>query len=408
MKRYLILLTVIFTLIQATSAQENDEPLITSINYGMTVVESITDYAFFDWWQFDATAGDKIVVSMEADDGLQPLLGLMDSGGDILTRSDLETVTEPDGVAFMQYDITTTAQYTIIATRDGRDIGTTTGRYLLTLTNRAETASTRPNPFLESEFRCSEWLITNAMTFMFNEDVELPEEILPGQITEYYSFFAFGLDGFEPVIRLQSDLITDRPLDCTDSALATEGAQLDLPFLDDPMTITEDSADSVAFLTLTNSGEGDPLGEVTVTVGAKEGSSGRYVLVMEGLAINNGTDGDELLIRRGPLATETTLDVYVIGYSDTRLDPTLTLYDPETDLSQLCDDIGRDDCTDLIDLSQAYFLVGEDSTAYRGDRFDAGLRIDSVENSQQTLSIRGRSSTSGNYLVVFVGELPAR
>jgi len=405
---YSLVLILILSVSTSAIAQENDEPLIADISYGMTVAETITDFSFFDWWQLEVTLGDKVVISMDAEDGLQPLIGLLDSNGDIVARSDLATVAEVDGTAFLQYDALTEGLHTIIATREGRDQGTTTGSYVLTVTNRNNVEITRPNPFLEAEFRCSEWLLTNALTFEYREDVILPDEIIPGQVTEFYRFSVFGIDGFEPVLRLQSDILMDRPLDCTDSARATEGSQLSLPILESDYVVTEESADNVTMVTLTNSGEGDPLGDVAISVSAKEGTGGRFVLVMEGMEIHDRSDEDAFLIRRGPLASDTILDVYIIGYPNSRMDPILELYDAEADITKFCDDIGTEDCADLLDLTQLAVTVGEDGASYQGDRFDAGIRLDNPENPSEVLTIRSRANTTGNYLVVFVGELPAR
>ena len=78
-KSYTLTLILFFLLLAGLpTLAQTDEPLVAGINYGMSVQETITDRAFFDWWQLDAAIGDEIVVSMEAADGLQPLLGLLD------------------------------------------------------------------------------------------------------------------------------------------------------------------------------------------------------------------------------------------------------------------------------------------------------------------------------------------
>ena len=388
---------------------QSDEPLITEINYGMTVEETITERAFFDWWQINAAEGDMVIVSMEASDGLQPLIGLLNSNGDLVARSDSGDIAEVNGVSFLQYEAVEEGQYTIIATRDGRDQGTTTGRYLLTVTNRNDTESSRPNPYRETEFRCDEWIITNALTFEFSEDLNRPEEIVPGQITEFYRVTVLGLDGFEPVIRMLSNILPDRPLDCTDSWRATAGTQFDAPFLDSPIAVTDEDTDHVAMVTLTNTGDAEPLDTVWVTIGAKEGTSGRFIVILEGLELHDRTDTDEFFVRRGPFAGETPLDIYMIGFPDTRLDSLIETLDIETDDYQLCDDIGRDDCEDLPMITPSSIIIGEDGQTYSADQFDAGLRLDSPDNNMTLVTYQSRElNTSGRYLVVFVGELPAR
>lgn len=404
----LVLIIVVLTVTLTIYAQD-DQPMVADINYDMSIEDTITDHAFFDWWHLQVEVGDIIVVSMQADGGLQPLLGLLDESGNLLTRSDLETIAEVDGVSFLQHTALTEGQYTIIASRDGRDQGTTTGVYLLTVTNRNSEDTSRPNPFLETEFRCDEWLLTNALTFKFSEDFIRPDNIAPGQLTEYYRVSVYGLDGFEPVIRILSNILQDRPLDCTDSAQATEGAQLDLPFLDAPYEVTSDDADHVAMVTLTNSGDGDPLGDIVVSIGAKEGTSGRFIVVLEGMELHERTDSDEFFVRRGAFARDSILDMYMIGYPDNRLDSLMETRDEETDVYQHCDDMGRDDCADLPTIAPSTIIIGDDGTTYSADRFDAGLQIDSSDNQQARVTFRSREfTTSGEYLVIFVGELPPR
>lgn len=405
--RHAFIITLLLLIIYPTLAQE-DQPFIADIDYGMTITESITETAFFDWWRINVQVGDEILVSMEADDGLQPLIGLLDYNGDLMARSDVDTVAPVDGTAFLQYEVLTEGEYTIIASRDGRDLGTTTGRYLLTVNNRTEFDNIRTNPFMETEFRCSETLLTNALTFEFSEDYFPSEDIVAGQPIEYYRVSVYGLDGFQPYIRLLSDIVQDRSLDCTDSSNGTIGTQLDLPFLDATYEVTEDSADNVAMVTLTNSGEAGPLGAVTVSIGAEESISGKFIVILEGMQVDDRMDDDEIRIRRGPFANA-PLDMYVLGYPNTRLDPVLETQDLETDTYQLCDDIGKDDCSEFVSLETLTMIIGDNKAEFAGDRFDAGLRIDSEDNNRISATIRSRAgSTTGEYVLIFVGELPAR
>ena len=406
--RQLIILLFMSYLTFIANAQV-DEPLVSDIRYDMTVQETLTDHAFFDWWQIDVEVGDVMVISMDAGGGLQPLLGLLDENSELITRSDLESVTEVDGVAFIQHTTTTAGKYTVIASRDGRDQGTTTGGYLLTVTNRNNvTQSSRPNPFLETEFRCSEWLLTNALTFQFSEDtIQSETDTRAGQITESYRISVYGLDGFEPMIRILADVLQDRPLDCTDSPRGTENTQFDLPFLETPYTVTEDEASNSAMVTITNSAE-EPLGDIAVSIGAKDGTSGRFIVILEGLELHARNDTDDFLIRRGAFAGNTALDVYMIGYPDNRLDSLLETDDEAADNYQLCDDMGRDDCADFPALSQSTITISDNAYIYAPDRFDSELRFDSPDNNTPiVVTFRSREfNTAGKYLVMMVGELP--
>lgn len=409
---YSLLLILLVSIAPSLYAQETDEPLVADINYDMTVQETLTDHAFFDWWRIDVELGDKLVVSMEARGGLQPLLGLLDENSELVTRSDLESVAEVDGIAFLQHTTLTAGQYTIIASRDGRDQGTTTGTYLLTATNGNNIEQTRANPFLETEFRCSEWLLTNAFTFKFSDDIISDiissETDTAGQLDESYRISVYGLDGFEPVIRILANFLPDRPLDCADSSQGVEGSSLSLPFLDAPYIVTSDDNDNVAMITVNNSSE-EPLGDIAVSIGAKDGSSGRFIVIVEGMELHDRMDVDEFLVRRGAFARDTELDVYMIGYPNNRLDSLIEAVDEETDTYRVCDDIGRDDCADFPPITGATITISENSYDYIADRFDAGLRIDSPDNNSIKVSFRSREfNTAGLYLVMFVGELPPR
>lgn len=404
-------ISVLFLLVIGAQAQDDveDLPLTLPISYQQTIAETITDDAFFDWWQLEVTPGDIIVVEMEASDGLIPLLGLLDSDGDLVARSDEPDIAEVNGRSLLNHTAGKSGTYTIIATRDGRDKGTTTGSYTLTVINNRSDIVAPINPFMEVEFRCKDWLMSNALTFEFREDVVIGEDVQPGERTEFYRVSVYGLDGFEPIIRMFADVIQDGPLDCTDSPQATEGTSLELPFLDEPYEVTEDDAKHVAMVTLNNTGQRDPLGDIIVNIGAREGTSGRFIVVLEGMGLQVRGDVDEFFVRRGPFASDNPLDIYMIGNADNRLDPYMEYSDVDTGIQFICDDVGRGDCRILDTLTDARITMGTDNQTYLADRFDAGVRVDLDDNPTTTVKFQSRDdNTTGGYTVIFYGELPAR
>ena len=77
-----------------------DSPRVEDVNYDVVVTDSISETAVFDWWQFDAEAGDVVVATMEASAGLAPFIGLRSPGGDIIHTSPSTAATPPKALAY--------------------------------------------------------------------------------------------------------------------------------------------------------------------------------------------------------------------------------------------------------------------------------------------------------------------
>lgn len=404
--RNLLLLLVVCWLTLPLLAQEDaeDEPVIAPIEFNMTVQETITDTAFYDWWQISLAAGDAIRVEMQAYDGLIPLIGVLTPDRELAARSSLEGETpEPDSLAVVEHRVENEGIYTLIATRAGNQDGTTTGSYVLTVT-KTNFIPPRENDLLESVFRCNEMLVTTVLDMRFLEEVVIPPDTPVGDVIEAYRLTVYGFDGFQPVIRAFASVQEER-LDCSRDADYVPGSTYTLPG-QETVTLTEEDAEYAAQLGLRNASRDLFFGEINLTIGSLNGHPGRYMAILEGLAIQSRDDIDGLVLRLGPLAKEAGLTIYMVGAVDNRLDPIIELLDENGEVIQVCDDAGLT-CEDILSFAGAGTTLAADNSSIVGDRFDAGMRLmpNSTDRMYVQLFSRQRS-TSGAYTIIFLGELP--
>ena len=406
MRRYSLLVCILLLMGLPLSAQD-DSPFIADISYGQRVNNTISDQAFFDWWHIQAQSGDVIYVEMQASDGLVPLIGLIEDGGNLLARSDTEFGTAfANDRAILEYDVETDGRYTIVATRDGNAEGTSTGSYELFVDN-ISIVPDRDNPYAEAEFRCGEDLVTTALILQFQDDIFLSEDTPEGTMTEFYRLTVYGEGDFQPVIRVEAS-VQEGVLDCGGSAEVVAGNTYTLPN-EDTVTIPEDDTENVAQIIVNAFAPSPTFGQLTFTIASLDGGSGRFVIVLEGLALQDREDVDDLLIRLGPLANEQDLQVYMVGNSDTRLDPVMEWVDHDGELMQTCDDAGRGECpieSSIAGIS-AEMNAGDIQNIILADRFDAGLILNPFNSDIQTVRLQSRGMrTEGGYSLIFVGELP--
>ncbi|MBI5667484.1 MAG: hypothetical protein HZC41_05705 [Chloroflexi bacterium] len=381
MRQLLLLLIVLL----AVPALAQDVPTVTSISYGSTVEDTITEAAIFDWWQVQAAEGDQLAIEMAASGGLEPLVAVLSPGGDVVARSN-------DGSAGATVSLNYTAQasalYTIVATRVGGADGTSTGTYTLRL--RRGNPAPRPDTYQDVTFRCHDFEATTAATISFAEDAKTD---LRHRVTVY------GMDGFKPVIRLTFSA-SDTFSDCNVDAEHTTDDTFTLPG-EPPRTITADTRDNASQLIISGA---ENMRLITLTIASRDGQPGRYVAVIEGFTLERG-DRDAVEVRVGPLAAETTaLTVYMVGTASSRLDP--LIYLPASD--QSCDDAGRRGCEDVPSFTGAGFTLHESGgTTITGDRNDAGIMLAPGNPDPITLELGSRNGeTYGDYALVLIGELP--
>jgi hypothetical protein len=371
-------------------AQDNDAPKVVDINYNQEVKDTITNVAIFDWWRVQAGPGDQMVVEMSAADGLAPLLGILNAGGELVRRS-LDGA--PNGTVKLEYTTPNPGQYTIVATRVGNANGATTGSYTLRL-RRANEPAVRDDTYQDVTFRCDKDEATTAATIKFGDDLR---KDLNYRITVY------GIDGFSPVIRVY---IGKRPdfKACSTDARRTVGDSFSLPG-EASRTLPADPTGQAAQLNLVG---GEEMGLVTLTIGSKDGKPGRYLAVIEGFTIDPANELDVLEARIGPLAAKSTaLLVYMAATANSRLDPLMNA--PVS--AQTCDDAGRRACADVPTLVGARVVLNEGGrvTTISGTRGDAGLLLKPGNPDPISLELGSRAgSTHGAYAIWVIGELPPR
>jgi hypothetical protein len=387
-KRSLILLLL---LLSAAPLLAQDTSLSADISYGSVVEDTLTEEAFFDWWTIQAGAGDQMVVDMAASGGLEPLLGILDSGGTLVTRSEEGA---PNSTITLEYTVPTAGQYIIVATRAGNQNGTSTGTYSLRV-RRANAPVQTVNDLQDVTFRCESYEVTTAATLRFAEDRQ-PD--LSHRVTVY------GLDGFQPVIRFYTD--QPQPFElCNTNADETIGDTFTLPG-EEPRTITADQLDTVSQMVVSGAEEA---GTLIFTIGSRDGAPGRYMAIIEGFSIEPRDDVDALDARIGPLAAQSTsLLVYMVAAPNSRLDPFMLLPGEETDLT--CDDAGRRGCLDVLSFDGAGAVIHEGGgTELIGDRSDAGLLLTPGNPDSMVIELSSRDGrTHGGYALVVIGELPPR
>ncbi len=390
MRLRLILVSILLVVGACPAAAQTDETGAALITYDEVVTENIADDAIFDWWFLDAQADDVLVVDMRGSNGLAPLIGLLDPGGNLIARSEDGPV---NGLASMEYTVTETGQYVIVATRVGNENGTSTGDYELRV-REASGAYVVDNPYQQVTFRCRDMDVTNAATVEFSEDFGT---------SAAYRINVYGIDGFIPVIRVY--LAGVDVTDCSRDSQAMGGDTFTLPG-EETVVLEGDVLQTVAQLTITGV---DAAGDATLTIGSEDGAPGRYLAVIEGLNIDNPSDIDTVNVGQGPLAAQTPLLVYMVAGLNERLDPSIELLsDSDEDEQNVCDDAGRRGCEQVPSLVGLRVTIGE-AVEIVGDRFDAGVLLPPGPPQMRLLELSSfGNNTAGTYSLVLIGELPAR
>lgn len=397
--RLLLSLLLPWLVMVSLSAQGDPERSTSgTIEYDMPVEDGITDDAPFDRWQLNAAQGDVVVIEMAASGGLAPLVAVLDNGNNLLFLSDTlpdGTMVPPevDGTATLEFEAPYTGPYFIVATREGRDEGSTTGSYTLLVRRASGATSADREARQEVIFRCGAVEAATVTTLLF-----------AGEGSGGYRVSVYGLDGFEPVVRL-SVQTTETAEACSEPDEAVIGDQVAIP---GGVSLTVTDAVQVARTGIRSENLNVSF---AITIGSRDGAPGRYVALIEGFSIDPANDDDDYTVRFGPLATETVLDVYMIGPG--RLDPYIVrqpyLADPEGDPA-FCDDAGRRGCEEMPGAADFLLDFADESQQdVRGDRFDAGVRLAPGTQDAVDLVFSSREGiTRGAYAMLLIGELPPR
>jgi hydrogenase maturation factor len=372
------------------AAQDADLPYVGPIGYGQTVEDSITPAAFFDWWQISLRRGDVIRVEMQAAGGLEPLLGLLDANQDLVTRSEDGAA---DSAVVLSYEVPADGAFTIVATRVGNAEGASSGGYALRLMLVTSAAPT-PDGIQDVTFRCPNTAEVEATTVL---SLRLLDDFVDGL---NYRVTVYGVDGFIPVIRV--DITGDTPVTyCNFSNEPLVGDRFTLPGDSertvpetDPLTAAETDISGVADI-------------VNLTIASRDGAAGRYLLVIQGLAIEPQGDRDVVELALGPLVAQSgQVTLYMVGAADSRLDPFLATEDE----AFTCDDAGRRGCAAVPEVTGAGVEQdGQDGSLLRltADRSDAGVILQPGGTDWVPLELRAREDrTRGGYALLVLGELP--
>ena len=301
----------------------------------------------------------------------------------------------PNGRTQLEYVAQESGDYIINATRDGNADGTTTGSYSLTV--RRANAEGPANPLQPVEFRCGEILVTTVATLQFTQDAQQDLRVR-----------VYSLDAFEPVIRIASNDTSGSDDDCINETEGLLGDQLMLPEID-PITIGEEDIARTAGIGLD---AGTLVQSITMNIGSADGVAGQWVVVIEGFSIAPEGDVDVMDARIGPLAAATTdMLVYMVAVGTSRLNPQVGILPPEDDSAYvlLCNDIGRRGCQEDLPELDGLGVILADGTEILGDRFTAGIRLSPGDVSVQELEFSSFApNATGNYALIFMGELPPR
>ncbi|MCL4249327.1 MAG: hypothetical protein KJ065_14360 [Anaerolineae bacterium] len=386
LRRISVLLLALLAVAQGVNAQ-GAQGIAGDIAYGLSVNGTITDDAMFQLWRFEARAGDNIRAGMQASGGLAPLIGILDSGGDLVAAS---PDGEVDAGVTVSYTIPADDIYTLVATRVGRDQGTTTGSYVLSL---ALVNPSAPGPNArEVTFRCGTAEIASALKIVLDSSL-----VVEGV---NYRIDVYGLDGFQTTVHITSDLeITNY---CRRGNDHTGGDYVALPG-ETPVIIDQAMQANTFELEID---QPELLGDVNIVIGSEDAAAGRYLAVVTGLSIDAPGEQDVIQFEVGPLAAQADVLVYAVAVdaANSRLDPYVRLYPNDTG----CDDAGRRGCEDVPSIAGAGLRLA-DEFSLLGDRFDAGVRLQRDDLERQFVEIGSFSgNTSGEYALVIIGTLPPR
>jgi len=364
-------------------------PTQAPISVGQVVEDTITDAAIFDLWTFSALKGDRLRAVMVASEGLAPLIGVRTGGGEIFARSDanedgtLNSVT-PNSTAVLEFTIPEDGEYFFVATRADLDNGTSSGRYTLSFAFVDDSVpAPRENLLQPVTFRCGEDIATTAATLAFDED---------RQTMSIVRISIYGIDGFQPVLQLDRDELAT----CLEpqAELTPQTGALALP---DGETVEVSQLNIAVYLI-------EAARPVYLTLGTRGELTGRYIILIEGFAIDEAEDRDALFVRLGPRAVDSTLSVYMLNGGQSRIDPMIEVLREDSTTPQAnCDDAGRFACADVPAADALKLTVDENTIS--GGRLDAGVILAPADDAPTALIFSSSNTANGSYLIWLLGGI---
>ncbi|MCU0464624.1 MAG: hypothetical protein MUF38_08640 [Anaerolineae bacterium] len=387
----------------AAAAQSSpDIPGDQTIERDQTVVETITEVAFFDLWRFYGTAGEEYEVVMAGSGGLAPVVGVRAASGDVFASSDqLEDGTillsEPDSEAILRFTVPFSGELVLIASRDGLDNGTTTGSYRLTLSLLAA-APEAPDPYTDVTFRCQSEVATSVAVVEFGDAGETAPEL---RLTVWASF--------PPVIRVGDGGGTDgSPTLCalpdpqdgvSDAPPIISGGNIPLGERSFSATGENMLAESASF----SISPRDAQGSVTMTIGSLEPGLGVFVARIDGLQLEGIADSDVVVLRHGPFARDGVLRLAAQAEEGIRLDMQVTA--SEVEGVAACPDWGLRSCV-LRDWREIDIAYGGEALTF--DILDAVAEMATGEIEPVSFVLAGGNpNVEGRYTLWLFGALSA-
>lgn len=398
-----------------------------TIDYGDTVSDEITDSFPAIVYCFNGQTGDEVTVTMEATSGdLDTLLIISDPEIENIFAENDDFGSSSDSQ--ITFELPASGQYLIFASRFNMGDGSSTGDFSLTLSvaggnNNTSNGGGRGGlgglgggtPVPEDD------------PVIINITCDTGEEIRGGVQFSFininpgfsYTVTAIGIDGFDPVIAVETQPGIGT---CNDDAPAAARSVMPIP--GEGRAIGDSLTAQVRF---TSPRRGFPL---NITVGSYGDEGGQFVMVIEGLAISPFSELDGFSIRVPTSVAQEELAVYMVART-TSLDPYLQVgrgpglteayvdneFDPElVDFENVflqldCDDaglnIGESDCRDTPAFSPGSEIdIANGSTYVTGD-VDAGI-VGIPENSDPLLYIFGSSGgrSGGDYAILIIGYVP--
>lgn len=397
-----------------------------TIDYGDTVTGEITDAAAAAVYCFDGSRGDEVTVSVEATSGdLDTVVVLSDPTLEefYASNDDISATSSDSEVAF---ELPTSGEYLILVTRFEMVDGTSSGRFTMTLSVAGDGSSSGGGrgglgglgggtPVVEED------------PVVINITCDTGEEIRGGVQFSFininpgfsYTVTAIGIDGFDPVIAVETQPGIGT---CNDDAPAAARSVMPVP--GEGRVIGDSLTAQVRF---TSPRTGFPL---NITVGSYGVEGGRFAMVIEGLAISPFSELDGFAIRVPSSVAQEELSVYMVART-TSLDPFLQVgrgpglseayIDNEFDADLVdfenvfllsdCDDAGLDiggsDCTGTEPFSAGSEIDIANGSTYVTDDVDAGI-VGLPESSEPLLYIFGSSSgrSGGDYAILIIGQVP--
>jgi hypothetical protein len=240
--------------------------------------------------------------------------------------------------------------------------------------------------------------------------VEVTVSMRPGFT---YTATAMGINGYDPIIGVGDSSGINL---CQDDDRAARQYTVDLP-----TTGFVDSANSNSQMPFFHSNSG--FSTISLIVGSADGSSGEFVLILEGMAVttNDGKGegaGDPYAVHvtQSMVDSGVPLNIYMIAKVQD-LDPFIQLVHSDNTVVELddgsrveCDDAGTDSCWgESTDLSESY-VSDAPGEGIPGGGVDAMMNIslegmsldpDTNNNFFNFLMTSANQRTFGDYIVVF-------